>query len=240
MATAEVSWGRPDKTMCQGQVVAWPEKGLARSTVIVGLGHKARRGKDTVAAHLVRKYAETGLRVQRYSFATALKAEVFDWLQGFHAEHDLLAKFQPDSLYPHPSPALIGWDDSAKVQWVDSNKAAIRSLLQRWGTDFRRAHDADYWVNKTHAAIIADRPHVAVLSDMRFKNEAGICDVTIRVERKGFVLSEPGVAIHISEKELDDYPYDYEIEAEDGDVKGLCAKAEEVFDKILLEHRVGF
>lgn len=41
-------------------------------TVVLGLGHKARHGKDTVCALLVSVLDAVGLRARRYSFADAL------------------------------------------------------------------------------------------------------------------------------------------------------------------------
>lgn len=56
------------------------------STLLVGLGHKARHGKDEVAQALMRRLLNNGTRVRLYAFAAALKA----WcrVEGFMEEKD--------------------------------------------------------------------------------------------------------------------------------------------------------
>jgi hypothetical protein len=49
----------------------------------------------------------------------------------------------------------------------------MRTALQEWGTDLRRAKDSDYWVRKTGEVIDSElRRHVSVfVTDARFPNE---------------------------------------------------------------------
>lgn len=201
--------------------------------LVIGFGHRAQNGKDTVVNHLVQKYAKSKLIVRRYAFADALKVEVFDWAQatGFLEVHF------PDTFQCIGEPAIGGfyWNRpysvAEKLIWVEQSKARLRSVLQKWGTEFRRAQDLDYWVKKTKARIAEEQPHVALLSDMRFPNEAVICDVTVNVVRQGYSIGTG----HASETELDAWPYDHALTAAEGDLPGLKQQAEELFSRLLRE-----
>jgi len=104
-----------------------------------------------------------------------------------------------------------------------------RTLLQWWGTEFRRAQDPDYWVKKTMARISEENPEVALISDLRFPNEVeGIRAAggyVVRVDRVGYVSDVPE---HVSEKALDgmsEMDWDYVIKAPDGGLQVLCEEA---------------
>lgn len=208
-----------------------------RNPVIIGFGHRARQGKDTVVEHLVKKYAERKLVVQRYSFAEALKVEVFDWL---HQTLFAMGQGWAHLYAPIPAPyRKVGeYTTAQKLVWIEAAKVELRPILQKWGTEFRRAQNENYWVNKLRTQIAADNPHAALISDMRFENEAEICDETVRVERVGYVETDPSIGQHISETAMNSYPYDHVLEAEDGNLSGLLYKADELFDKILAERRI--
>lgn len=214
--------------------------------LIIGFGHKARQGKDTVVAHLVQKFAESKLVVRRYAFADALKHEFMSALLAIAGPTGRF--FNPNSIAAIRT--LESWAGVPEDHQMELDTICTagkpRHLLQWWGGEFRRAGlvpgapfalpDPNYWVRKVQQQIEQDRPAVALIADTRYPNEAAICDVTVRVERKGFKLAGTA-ATHPSETELDNYPYDFTISAEEGDVAGLCRQAEEVFAAILHERR---
>lgn len=77
-----------------------------------------------------------------------------------------------------------------------------RKLLQWVGTDYFRATvHKDWWIKIANAVSGAD---IAIFTDVRFANEAAICDVNLRVMGGDFNDK------HISE-DLD-FPYDYIID----------------------------
>lgn len=54
---------------------------------------------------------------------------------------------------------------------LNARKAEYRPLLQRWGTEYRRAEDPNYWVKEwARRRALIDGPVVA--TDCRFPNEA--------------------------------------------------------------------
>lgn len=191
-----------------------------RRPLIIGFGHEAQQGKDTLVNHLVETFGkrEQGtwgktfpLDVRRYAFADPLKIEVFDFLQAlsfarnwdFATEDVRLPRFFIDyeQIYTREE----------KLAFINANKVDLRAFLQVWGTEFKRAQRPDYWARETQIKIDYDAPQVALISDLRFLNETEICDFRVRVVRKGFT---PVAANHVSEQELKNFAYDYVIEAE--------------------------
>lgn len=64
-----------------------------------------------------------------------------------------------------------------------------RKLLQHVGTNIVRAHDEDFWVNATYKRLqsffIFPEEHIVIIhDDVRFANEAAICDVLIEIVGK--------------------------------------------------------
>jgi len=106
-----------------------------------------------------------------------------------------------------------------RVEHIEENKKDFRSLLQVWGTDFRRKLCGDdYWLKKMAGIIEQSTNHYDVLfiTDCRFGNEAAFIKEMggkiIRVERRVQVhnLTDlPDLDPHSSETDLDDYDYDY-------------------------------
>lgn len=167
-------------------------------TLVLGIGYKARQGKDYVAAHLVRTYGHYDVR--RYGFADALRAV-------------------------------------CRVQFGMTDKDA--PLLQMVGTELYRRTDPDIWVRALYHTIREQAPRVAIITDVRFPNEAQfVTDVggaLIKVSRQhydgsGFIAADRDPN-HPSEIALDDfYGWRYTITAASGDFRALTEGAETVFE----------
>lgn len=110
-----------------------------------------------------------------------------------------------------PRPPKGNFSKEQKIEWINQNKLVLRNFLQFWGTEHRRNQDQDYWVKKTLERIKEEKPQVALITDMRFRNEAEICDTQIQVVRPGF---SSGAPIHVSETELDTFPYPWTVVGE--------------------------
>lgn len=116
--------------------------------MIIGLGFKARVGKDTVAAHLVNNYTFV-----QESFAFPLKEYIGRQICGFNDKQ----------LYG-------AWKETVDPEW----EMTPRQMLQLIGTDALRkvVHD-DFWIIPMKRKLkehIRNQRHV-VISDVRFKNE---------------------------------------------------------------------
>lgn len=110
-------------------------------------------------------------------------------------------------------------------------------LLQTIGTEVFRRVDPDKWVRMLSWQIEEEAPAIAVISDLRFINEAewvkSMGGVTVKIQR---IRSdgEPYIAMdrpadHPSEIALDDYPFDLTYRALDGDWERLQHIAQDIY-----------
>lgn len=203
--------------------------------LLLGLGHRARQGKD-LAAESIRNYYDAknaaslmhvaswkgSVRVEVFKYATALYAEVNEWL-----------KANPTWAFGSSRIQFLA-DGTPIPEWVQPDPAAKSSelapygkhpkLLQFWGTEYRRQFfGQDYWIKKLFKTIPSNL-HIALISDMRFLDEAAAIKerggYTVNVQR----LNADGTQYyapdrpkdHRSETELDGYNYDYFIKVKDG------------------------
>lgn len=101
------------------------------------------------------------------------------------------------------------------VEYINEHKDSFRLILQGWGTDFRRKKDENYWVKKWMEGVnVISNSHpasVIVAADVRFLNEVSaikqLGGQIWRVERDGNFSND----IHLSEVELDNYPFEQRI-----------------------------
>src|SRR6185437_11665955 len=99
--------------------------------------------------------------------------ELADWCRFLH-----LAFPAPAVIAGVPNGTSVIKTAEDKLKWCELNRKALRPLLQLFGTEFRRAEDKDYWLGRLRERIANERPHVALITDMRFPNETALCDVT--------------------------------------------------------------
>ena len=212
--------------------------------LLVGFGHKARQGKDYAVAHLVNAYKDR-YDIRRYSFGDELKAEFFDLLleplhEYWYTVGALYANVSYLSL-PHPSGQVFlsgaGPSFTAKLAWIEEHKTELGNHLQIYATEYVRLKDNFHWVRLVRNRLVEDNPQVALISDVRFKNEfyfvKALQGFTVKVSREGFVLNDGRSAQHLSEVDLDDAKFDFEINVLDGEVEQLKRDAETVFEMIV-------
>lgn len=114
-------------------------------------------------------------------------------------------------------------------------------LLQRVGTDELRAVNPDIWINALYWLIDEERPYFALITDVRFRNEADFIHkqggYVIQVKR----LNPDGTQYiamdrdpnHPSETELDGYRWwDGTISAGSGDLENLKRHAIRMFTRL--------
>lgn len=217
--------------------------------LILGFGHRACRGKNAAAQAIA---DERGGRynIHQYSFATELKKEAN---AAAVSAGGMLELFKAGGVTEGFG---IGKHFTCFPEWVvyDTEPDMTdplcplgkqRKLLQWWGTEYRRAQHPAYWVKKLFKTIDAEKPQVALVTDVRFFNElfalkekrpdrVGYC---IRIDREGFDDSATNSG-HVSEQELDaalvgdPRGYDFGITVRDGDLDELLKNAVYLFDLI--------
>lgn len=146
---------------------------------IAFVGH-AQAGKTEACKILA---SEFGGHIK--SFASPLKHEIFWFLwmvrskDGWTGEkvwkevlEDKYSDFRlklPDLLKVSLPPINpVGLDET---EWINAHKKEVRSLLQFWGTDFRRSQDDQYWIKKFVNYFSGDMDDNFYCDDGRFENE---------------------------------------------------------------------
>ncbi|MFC9620260.1 hypothetical protein ACFTXM_09750 [Streptomyces sp. NPDC056930] len=160
---------------------------------------KARSGKDTAGARLVKRWAFT-----RLAFADPLKAAAL--------ELNPLVPLKNLDNHVRLSVCVktIGWE-RAKDMYPE-----VRRTLQHMGQTVREL-DPDFWVrvlmDKVRAADKWNIP--VVVTDCRYRNEAEALRaagfILVRITRprgSAMTMEEIRAAMHASETELDDFPAD--------------------------------
>ena len=121
---------------------------------VLGLAGQQGAGKDHTYEALVALY-EGKRRVRRMAFADGVRREV---------TLDVLKAVWPDVTFK---------DTDGAGTWAKPYTAGQRFILQRWGTEFRRAQDPDYWVKYGLGYIEehAEDGDLWVVTDVRVENE---------------------------------------------------------------------
>lgn len=214
------------------------------STIVIGFGYKARHGKDTCVAALLERYGSE-YTLKRYSFAEALKVEVYDALSNpFDPYWDFAATRLTPGYMSLPHPTYNGTGEGVlkmKLDWIEEHRAEIVKTLQYYGTEYRRAQNPFYWVNKLRFQIAKDKPQFALISDMRFRNEmafvkavGGYSVAVFRHLQDGSLWTDPNRdPKHESECQLDGAAFDFTVKCLDGELDELKKDAYYIFDMIV-------
>jgi hypothetical protein len=191
--------------------------------MLIGLSGPAGVGKDTIADYLVETHGFT-----KFSFSDALYREVSE---AFRVPIEELQRRETKEV-PHPRLTAEDCRDSkfgylmvTATDYDDEfegwrHEFSPRWVLQRWGTDYRRAQDPDYWTKKTALWVQAwldvteddgEYHGGLVNTSVRFPNERAFIEQLnglvwhVRRRDTGAVASEQDYA---SERGLDILPQD--------------------------------
>jgi deoxynucleotide monophosphate kinase-like protein len=186
--------------------------------LLIGFGHKARQGKNT-AALAVLEACPIESHARLYAYADALRAEVKKAIRQFGCVADLISSFKEAGVMP---------------EWVVPELGKQRTLLQWWGTDYRRTQDQDYWVKRLSETFRVLQPDIALVTDVRFPNEADAIKraggYLVRVVRRG--KPDIDVPAHPSEQALDGYK-DWDFTLTASTVPELKQKAQDLYTEIM-------
>lgn len=224
---------------------------MSIGSIIIGFGHRARSGKDTAVAEII-KQRKNQYDVRRYAFADELKREVNQAVDAFPAGQRDIGLLWDENYHLVREDGV--WVQLKDYPWVQYEPDADmsdplcpygkqRTLLQWWGTEFRRNVNPQYWVSKLAKRLEKENPEIALLTDMRFKNEMEFVKQygeTVRVDRAN--LPPLSNASHPSEVELSVIPDEewtrvLENNSTLEDFKKLSVEA---FDTIMEFHPKGY
>ena len=207
--------------------------------MIIGIAGKAGSGKDEFAKVAQEKFGAIVL-----PFAAALKTEVSEFLysHGFPFEYNNLYGTQADkekvcvidafTYEPYFMKFLYNFAELSDGRYYFT----YRSLMQWFGSEYRRSQDENYWVNRLLDRVHSDPSKLYVVPDTRFANEAFAIRESngclIKVTRPSMVtISNMN---HASENGLNDWTaWDYEIN-NDGTLEEYRQKCLEVLNKLVI------
>lgn len=201
-------------------------------SIVIGFGYMNRSGKDSAAAEIIKK-RNPQYDVRRYAFADELKRECNEAIEKAGSLPELF--YQMDEQLPE-------WVQlEADIDMTDPlcPYGKCRTLLQWWGSEYRREQEPLYWVTRMAERLYTDRPQVALITDMRFPNEMGWIrnggheGYVVRVDRPE---GPPGTGHH-SEKQLRDLPdleWDVILTNREGQLEKFKEDAVKAFDLLVM------
>jgi hypothetical protein len=208
-------------------------------SLIIGFGHRARQGKDEAVAHLIKTYGGR-YDVRRYAFADMLKEQWYDLLlQPCHPywSSEVAAQTVAYGLMPVPLIPIDCATSAEKLAWIAENKTWFGKHLQVFASEYIRAEDEFYYVNALRYRVEADKPQIALVTDVRFLNEfwwiKSSQGYTVKVTREGYTVNDGRDPNHAGEVALINSKFDFEIRVADGDLDGLRSDAETVFQAVV-------
>lgn len=212
-----------------------------RHPLVLGLGHKARQGKDESAKTILRERGNDH-KIVAIALADALRKEVNDAVASIVRDDGILRRLfltrrqrRQRALRLLCQMWGVAYDPHAVADDVYKD-GKQRALLQAIGQG-RRDSDSDYWLKKWKQAVLNSDADVVLTADLRYPNEIAaikeLGGVTIKFTRLGYTGLSPEAAAHISEVALDGATFDHEIVVHDGQLELLRTKALNLFDSIV-------
>jgi len=175
---------------------------MSATVYLIGLTGPAGSGKDS-AADALRPHG-----YQSIAFADALRAEI---AAAWRVDQRLLSDRATKEL-PLPALAIGMCCEPAFLHWAVYHGHSLheprsaRWLMQRWGTEFRRSSNPDYWVHvvrhwvRRQTGIGCNR---LIVTDVRMPNEAAFIRSVggriVRLHRPELVRLAPDTQAHASE-----------------------------------------
>ena len=193
-------------------------------TIILINGPK-RGGKDYSATLMTEYLQSKDQEVRSLSFAYPLKKIMADT---FGITLDELEKLKNDKepLFKE-IPKLDGYDYTQVTDY--------REILQRFGTEGMKPQFGEsVWANLLLSKILDDgKPGIVLVTDFRFNIESAVIKssnfrvITLKIRNDDIDTSDG----HASERELDEYDFDYEI-----DNTGYSKFLQKKLEEFVMEH----
>lgn len=178
---------------------------------VIGICGKMGAGKDEVGNILRDNHGYL-----KTSFAQELRKEVFEALNGAYLANEKARKHFP--VIPRDMEtssikalqafeAIVAQGDEIQETdfgvWTKPTSPNMRTLLQWWGTEYRRTQDENYWAKKwliEWLPALLDGERLCIC-DVRYNNEAAMCKLMGAIwEVYGRNCKNEGLQGHASEK----------------------------------------
>lgn len=129
----------------------------------IAFSGKMASGKDTMGLYFQQSFPNS----IKLSFGGELKNETQQFINNIKKDNNYRPNdLDNDILYSQMKQIAINTDKTAYER-----SSEIRTLLQLYGTEYRRNQDPDYWVNKVKDIIKANPNQLYYITDARFLNE---------------------------------------------------------------------
>jgi hypothetical protein len=198
--------------------------------ITIGLSGKKRAGKNFVANVIQKELEDRMFCVEQRAFADPLKFHIKTLLAGsFSRMHEDMESLQVPRYrrvlaYAH---VLLLALDIRSFRRDESGK--LRFLLQRYGTNvMRRWAGRDFWV--LLSTRVPSEADVIIYTDVRFPNEASVCDIMVRVQGPGEIEgTKDGHASENPDSLTCDYWIDNSIRGKIPQVHGLMREVRKYY-----------
>lgn len=128
----------------------------------IGFCGKMASGKDTMGYYFKRAFANS----QKLSFGGELKKETQSFLDKVRKNNNYKPDDMPDKLYEQMKELALKSNKK-----ITERTSENRTLLQLYGTEYRRSQNPNYWVDKVRKVIEENPDVVFYITDARFINE---------------------------------------------------------------------
>ena len=232
---------------------------MAIDSVVIGFGYRARSGKDTAVAEIIKQrglvpalqgwpHSTQGgsgflerYDIRKYSFADALRREVD---AEYRKAGGVEKVFAPNYCFAKKGyvvtlPDWVKYDPNGEVnEQYPLGKQC--TLLQWWGTEYKRADDDDYWVRQLAQQIELEKPAIACITDMRFPNEFSFCEQygeTVLVDKHDLPPSTHASETALAGKSPEDWSL---ILDNNGTLEQFLEGAVTAFDELMINFPFGY
>jgi ABC-type dipeptide/oligopeptide/nickel transport system ATPase component len=189
-------------------------------TQIIGLVGYKGSGKTT-ACNIIKKHLDDVVQI---NFKDALIEEI---KQNFPDLLEAIRENQEILEYDYGTLKFVSLDDL-----FTTKPPLVRTLLQNYGTNVRRADDPGYWVREWDNSVWPKRDKNVLTDDVRFYNEAEMIKeyggILIRLERTDLEQTDT----HQSETEQKEIECDYTITCGAGELDKLEAELIKILDSV--------
>jgi hypothetical protein len=138
-----------------------------------------------------------------------------------------------------PLPEWVQYDPDPPMDDPHCRYGKQRTLLQWWGTEFRRSVNPDYWVNKVAQRIAEEKPEIALITDVRFMNEVNFVrkyGEVIKIDRPSLPPLKGMSGVHASELALADFDGWDDVVVNDSSLEEFRERVLFSFDMLMSTH----